>query len=671
MNKNDKVKDLKFNCNIKKCPLDIIELDISQFLKEDEVIDNIIFEKNIKKLIVLTNLGVKIFNRCGTILKRQILFQYPNKFEFAALNKELTYLLLATNLKLERQILGINIKESSIKGCLKGKMQNLMGIFFISKFVFCIVSLYKINYLIIHDCSEEFQTLNSTIEFPKNNPIKNYFYNRQCNILIVERNDNSFNLINLTDESYYSKIIKNFNINFNKFSSFIDNFSFLGNIFKKKLHESAKREIRDKIFIDSGNPNETYSKNQYFLKFIYSHLYFLYLSIESNSLYILRMENLEKFPSLSDPFNLNIQINFNLDNNSTLQVINNLIIVYNFTKKKIDIIDLKFKNENTNSKTICRCLDESVFPYFSHKGKQFYFKDGIIEEVDKNRNKIIYTVNFNLEKYYNSFNSEIQSFLLSDFLRRNNSEQFILKKLETIILNETYNIEKMNWIFQQFVNNLKKCIDMAQKIIDEKMDGEKKIIRFDPYKTIYVPFQFKLLKYKNSIRQQKYFTVFDNIIDNYNLEDKDVLRILFYFLDFWNIIINNTMENGDYIQSIFYKYIKKLPERAIRQIFLNNIKYPINKELGIFLINPNLNKKDKLLSQIGYSILYNKEYDNNEYDILEQLKKDNFPLCLLYAKKNFDGIGINSIKESIVNILKEGKLDIKIKKKILKIVKGL
>ena len=56
MNKNDKVKVLKFNCNIKKCPLDIIELDISQFLKEDEVIDNIIFEKNIKKLIVLTNL---------------------------------------------------------------------------------------------------------------------------------------------------------------------------------------------------------------------------------------------------------------------------------------------------------------------------------------------------------------------------------------------------------------------------------------------------------------------------------------------------------------------------------------------------------------------------------------------------------------------------------------
>ena len=87
----------------------------------------------------------------------------------------------------------------------------------------------------------------------------------------------------------------------------------------------------------------------------------------------------------------------------------------------------------------------------------------------------------------------------------------------------------MNWIFQQFVNNLKKCIDMAQKIIDEKMDGEKKIIRFDPYKTIYVPFQFKLLKYKNSIRQQKYFTVFDNIIDNHNLEDKDVLRIFFIF----------------------------------------------------------------------------------------------------------------------------------------------
>ena len=95
-------------------------------------------------------------------------------------------------------------------------------------------------------------------------------------------------------------------------------------------------------------------------------------------------------------------------------------------KQKIDIIDLKFKIENSESKTICRCIDESSFPYLFNKGKQFYFRDGIIEEVDKNKKKKIYVVEFNLEKYYNSFNEQIQSFILCDFLRRNNSEEFIL-----------------------------------------------------------------------------------------------------------------------------------------------------------------------------------------------------------------------------------------------------
>ena len=92
-------RDLKFNCNIQKSPLDVKLLDLSSFLKEKEVIEDIIFEKNIKKLIVKTNLEIKIFNRRGTILKKHFPFNNPNTFQFIAINKELTYILLGINEK--------------------------------------------------------------------------------------------------------------------------------------------------------------------------------------------------------------------------------------------------------------------------------------------------------------------------------------------------------------------------------------------------------------------------------------------------------------------------------------------------------------------------------------------------------------------------------------------
>ena len=661
------MNDIKFNCNIQKSPLDIKELDLSSFLKENEVIEDIFFEKIIKKLIVKTNFEIKIFNRRGTILKKHFSFHNPNKFQFIAINKELTYILLGINEKTKRQILGYKIKEGYIICSIKNNLEYLIGIFFISKYVFCIIFLFQVKYFYIDNYTEEFQLSKNKIEVSKNNPIKNFYFNRQTSILILERSDNSFDLINLSDEIYFNKIIKTFKVNFNTFSSFMNQFSFIGNLFKKNLHESAKREIIDQIFIDSGNPNQTYTKNQYFLKFIYSKLFFLYLSIESNSLYIFEMKNLEKFPSLTDPFNVNLQISFNLDKNSTLQVTNNLIIVYNFTKQKIDIIDLKFKIEKSESKTICRCIDESSFPYLSHKGKQFYFRDGIIEEVDKNKNKKIYIVEFNLEKYYNSFNKEIQSFILCDFLRRNNSEEFILNQLEKIFINQIYDIETIHWIFTKIVNNLKKCFETSKKFLIQKTQ-EKQKLKFDPKKSIFISIQYKLEKYKNSIEQIKYFTIFENIINNNkNLSIKDLKRIIFYFLDFWNFLIQNQMQKDDYAQRIFYKYIQIMPEQTLREIFLNYKQYPLSKEIGIYLINPERNKKDKLLSQIGYSILQNKENDNNDLDIMKQLSQENFSIFLLYGLKHFYSIGIDSMREMMINKLKQ---DNKLKIQILKKLKG-
>ena len=131
------------------------------------------------------------------------------------------------------------------------------------------------------------------------------------------------------------------------------------------------------------------------------------------------------------------------------------------------------------------------------------------------------------------------------------------------------------------------------------------------------------------------------------------------------------MQKDDYAQRIFYKYITIMPEQNLREIFLNYKQYPLSKEIGIYLINPERNKKDKLLLQIGYSILKNKPYDNNEFDIFEQLNHENFSISLLYGFKNLYTIKIDSIREIIFNKLKKGKLDNKLKNQILKIIKGI
>ena len=110
-----------------------------------------------------------------------------------------------------------------------------------------------------------------------------------------------------------------------------------------------------------------------------------------------------------------------------------------------------------------------------------------------------------------------------------------------------------------------------------------------------------------------------------------------------------------------------MPEESLREIFLNYKEYPLSKEIGVYLINPERNKKDKLLSQIGYSILQNKENDNNDLDIMKQLSQENFSIFLLYGLKHFYSIGIDSMREMMINKLKQ---DNKLKIQILKKLKG-
>ena len=56
-------------------------------------------------------------------------------------------------------------------------------------------------------------------------------------------------------------------------------------------------------------------------------------------------------------------------------------------------------------------------------------------------------------------------------------------------------------------------------------------------------------------------------------------------------------------KEFFINIFTIMPEQNLREIFLNYKQYPLSKEIGIYLINPERNKKDKLLLQIGYSIL--------------------------------------------------------------------
>ncbi len=89
------------------------------------------------------------------------------------------------------------------------------------------------------------------------------------------------------------------------------------------------------------------NKNKYYLKNIYNELYFIILSYDDKAIYILLIKNLRSFPEISENENKLLTIDYYDEyKNSYLQFIDNLIIIHNFTKKQMLLLDIKSKKKN-------------------------------------------------------------------------------------------------------------------------------------------------------------------------------------------------------------------------------------------------------------------------------------------------------------------------------------
>ena len=143
---------------------------------------------------------------------------------------------------------------------------------------------------------------------------------------------------------------------------------------------------------------DKYTETQFYLETIYNSLYFICLCYEENKIFIHKLENLNNLDSI-------LYVDYKQHAHcSSLQVIDNLIIVHNFLKKLITVIDIKSKIP------ILRTFNVD-FPYQNN----LHINGEILEERKVfQKKKLIYVYGGNL--YNINFNGKIYDELTdSDF----------------------------------------------------------------------------------------------------------------------------------------------------------------------------------------------------------------------------------------------------------------
>ena len=204
------------------------ELNISKYFTEEENKNiKIFYDQITKRIIVITPYLIKIFNRTGEELKRELHYTSIETVIFAVVNKEINYLLLCSELNVnQRMIFCIKTESSNIILTINtGNYSSLLGMFFITQYNFCIICSNRIEYYFIDPNTEEcIQKL--YVKCNGRYLISNFYYCRQYYILIIERTDNSFDIYNLRNKEFYCDLVKNFSISFNEK--------------KKKMHTRSK-----------------------------------------------------------------------------------------------------------------------------------------------------------------------------------------------------------------------------------------------------------------------------------------------------------------------------------------------------------------------------------------------------------------------------------------------
>ena len=687
---------------IKKVELDKCKAPGDKESKQEDLESIYYYDRYSRKIFDVNTDGIKIYNRKAKNLKSNILVSLPkNSLIAIAVDKQLKYLICLLSSKPQDKdiyitnIILINTFEKKVFDKINDNFSFMLGMFFIGKinnliyfdinnnqnelYDFCVVHCDKVVFYGIEKKSNggEYCKKLSTICMKDNFLIKDFCYDYKHKILCIIKTDLSLSFLILTNRKNYKNTISP-KIGYVKVLK--EKKTLMGMF--RRIGDEQKRGVKEHF-----DNLDKFTETQFFLETIYNSLYLICLCYEDSKIYIHKLENLNSIGN-------NICIDYPQHTRfSSLQVIDNLIIVHNYLTKIIIVIDIKSKNPILGTFHV-------NFPYQNN----LHINGELLEEKKVFNKKKLVTVNggtlynliFNGNVYDELTDADIKQRklkkkkkdkkvdksremnrydVLINLLHRNDTNNLILTILFRLILNGDEKPKYIVDFFKEIINLDNQAKEKVEIISDKKLAKKELSDLNIPYE-VPKPFNVVLAK-KNYIKQidilinlfDKFYSVLinkdknkdsnkniiineknnennnenNNIINNDNTKEANndalIMRIIFFMGQFFSQIKRNNMELKPCFNMILVKYIKLLKKKEKLIPYIIQKILPDSEELACYLLELSMNKND----------IHSRIYENFGFKSLGKLKRHELIIDFL-LKKNEVAKAMNYMNEAQLTI---------------------
>ena len=604
---------------------------------------------------------IYIFNRTKTSLKKKLNVFFNFKVLNSCVDKKVSFLLILANPNVNNKFIFVYcIDKETFLSQLRDDYSYLLNMFFIDKNFFCLVFVNQIKFYICDLLSDEIKQI-KLLDYNKY-LINNFFFVRQYSILLIHRGDNAFDMYSLRKNEI--ELIKSFNEVFNTRNvMFKSRAHFFSHLFSSKSDIKTKKiEIMNNYTNKYGN---IYKTSQFFLEFIYSNLFFILLSYEDNAIFMMKIKNINKFPK-EEEGNKVIKLEYRThNNNSTIQFLDNLLFVHNFSTDNTIIFDIELKHK---VKVVCSA--KNILKNFHNE--TFYklrILGGNIEEISKinkekgqsELTKKLYSLNVDLENLFknninnnkikknkNEDENELDGMLM--IARRNKSKIFFLELFNKMLLNKKINhrTDKIQLILNEFSRQIQKSNNLALdlmsnvSLINEAIVSSKtvKLSYKKDNEKFYLDDKYIMLSTKNTLSQIEVIKSFKRIaeersINNNDNDDESVFEYLFYILFFCIQLSKNKIEVIKLYYDTILLLFKQIKEekKMIKFIayFTNVLFFPFSSiEVAKYLLD---NFTSPIIKLEGYNMLICLGFYNELLYYL--LKNESFAFAIQFLQESF------------------------------------
>ena len=644
---------------------------------------SLFYDKYSKRIIYFNfqENSIMIYNRTKSSLKKKLNVFFNFKVLNSCVDKKLTFLLILANPNVNNKFIFVYcIDKETFFSQLKDDYSYLLDMFFIEKNFFCLIFVNQIKFYICDQNSDEIRQI-KLLDYNKI-LIDNFFFVRQYSVLLIHRADNSFDMYSLRKNEI--ELIKNFNEVFNTRSVMFKSSSkgsFFSTLFSSKAEylRTKKIEIMANYINKYGN---IYKTSQFFLEFIYSNLYFILLSYEDNAIFMMKIKNINKFPK-EEEGNKVIKLEYrNHNNNSTIQFLDNLLFVHNFSTDNTIIFDVELKEKQ---KIICSC--KNILKGF-HDESFYKLKiiGGNIEEICKIKNekgqpelsKKLYSLSVDLENLFknneNKNKNKMKTNINDDdneneldgmlmIARRNKSKIFFLELFNKMLLDKKikHRTDKIQLLLNEFSRQIQKSNTLALDLMSNvsllnealvsktvKLSYKKDNDKF------YLDDKYIMLSTKNTLSQIEVIKAFKRIVQEKKInndDDESVFEYLLYILFFCVQLTKNKIEVIKlYYDTILLLFMQIKEEKKMIKLitYFTNVKFfPFGtSEIAKYLLE---NFKSPIIKLEAYKILKNLELYNDLLYYL--LKNETFSFALKFLEESLEKTKDTDIKKIILDYL--------------------